>query len=113
MSYEFAAARSRRPTVIYVLDEFREVDVDPDEALKLMKADPLKLFDSVRKVVEEELGRIRGVEVGARYLGKDEGVVEFLLETDIGHPAIKVIVSEDPAKALRKFYEAEKTSSMR
>ena len=96
-----------RRTVIYVMDIFTETDIDPDTALKLMKKNPMKLFNEIKKDIRKTLGDWADVKVASKYLEKDSGLVEYIVRSNFGEVSVKVIVGEDPVKILREFYEYE------
>lgn len=80
------------------------------ELLEMIEEDPLKLFDRVRAIVDNEVKGIQDVKLYRRYFDPKEidVVVEYLVKGGFGKLSVKLIYSEAPARALFKYYESEK-----
>ena len=96
-------------TWVYVLDEFKQLDIDEGRLFELAGNDPLKLFEIVRKVLDIE--DISGVRVYNTYFDPRslELLIEYLVTCKLGEVSVKVIHSQDPIATLKKYYEYEKT----
>jgi len=94
------------PTWIYVFDEFRPLDLEPQTVFELTRDDPLKLFDLVREVVEDYVKEIKSVRVHRRFFDSNtfDLVVEYIVECEAGTISAKIIYSENLASTLEKYY---------
>ena len=97
-------------TWIYVFDEFRRVNIDKDELVRLVKEDPAKLFNRVRDALD--VGKVENVSVYDIHFDtqSNELLVEYIVRCGFGEVSVKVIHSQDPVATLKKYYEYEKSS---
>jgi len=101
------------PVWLYLLDEFTPLDVDSQQLLELTES-PYRLFELVRGVVEERIGRVERVKLYKAYIDPAtlELLIEYIVEFERGELSIKVIHSNNPTKTLQKYYyEAEREES--
>jgi len=98
------------PAWVYVFDMLKPLSMDPDVAFRLVRENPLKLFVLVRDVVGEYVGSIEHVNIHGMYFSthEPEFVVEYMVKCVHGEVSVKIIYSEDPVKALAKYYKHEK-----
>lgn len=96
-------------TWIYVSDEFRRVNIDKDELVRLVKEDPAKLFNHIKDALD--VGKVENVSVYDIYfdMQSNEFLVEYIVRCVFGEVSVKVIHSQDPVVTLKKYYEYEKT----
>lgn len=93
-------------TYIYVLDNLREVSLDP--RLVLESRNPLDLFKQIENYVLEEVENIENVEVTNYYRSsKGDVLIEYIVEFDKGRISVKLIVSSNPVETLIDFYKEE------
>ena len=98
-------------TWVYVLDEFKPIDIDVDKLLKLFKKDPSKLFEDVKEVLAEiNVKEIKDVRVYETYHNPDssELLIEYLVNYELGMISVKIIYSRSPKETLYKYYAYEK-----
>jgi len=97
------------PAWLYIFDEFRPLDLEPQTLFELARDDPLKLFEYVREVVEDYVKEVRSVRVHRKFFDIEtfDLVVEYIVECEVGTISAKIVHSENPASALQKFYEYE------
>jgi len=96
-------------TWLYILDEFRPLDIELSMLLRFARYDPIKLFDIVRDVVEDYIDVVRDVRIHDIYIDthKNEVLVEFIVVCDNGEISIKIIHSDNPVAMIRKYYRFE------
>jgi len=94
------------PAWLYVFDEFRSLDIEPPVLFELARDDPLRLFDYVREVVEDYVKEIKSVRVFRKFFDPEtfDLVVEYIVECEAGTVSIKIIYSDRPAEALKKYH---------
>ena len=94
---------------VYVLDEFKPVEVDVDRLLEMAEKEPLRIFNSIRKALTGIVKEIKIVRVHDTYFNPDtsELVIEYLIESDIGNISVKFIHSSDPSQTLINYYKYE------
>ncbi len=95
------------------MDRFIFLDIPLDKVLEFIEDRPLDLFELVRNIIEDETGQVYDVEVYRKYFNPRslDIVVEYLIKCRVGEVSVKLIYSNDPVKALRKYYEAEKDNT--
>ena len=89
---------------IYICDVFREVEVPAD----LLRS-PEALFEAVRGEAEWCVSGIKSARLERAYVTKEGAVVEYLVEYDYGTALARVILAEDPVKALEEAESAVAT----
>jgi len=97
------------PAWLYVFDEFRPLDLEPQTLFELARGDPLRLFEYVKDVVEDYVKEIRSVRVRGKFFDPEtlDLVVEYIVECEAGTISAKIIYSEKPSLTLQKFYKHE------
>jgi len=65
------------PVCLYLLYEFTPLDIDSQQLLELAES-PYRLFELVRKAVEERIGRVEKVKLYKTYI--DPATLELLIE---------------------------------
>ena len=101
-------------TYVYYMDTFKPIDMDVDELLKLAERDPLEIFNSIKEILDD-LGEIKDVQVYNMFFNPKtlELIIEYIVHCNIGTVSIKIIYSDNPIEALRRYYEHERKSKMR
>jgi len=96
-------------TWVYVLDEFRPVDVEEKRLLEIVEEDPLKLFEAIREVLASDIKEIRSVRVYDVYFNpsNSELLVEYLVKSELGEISVKFIYSDSPSQTLLNYYKYE------
>ncbi len=91
------------------MDRFIPLKASLDMVLELVEKDPLKLFRYVRKLVENEVGKIHHVTFYDSFVDPSELdiVIEYIAYCKLGEVSIKLIYSKNPEKALEKYYKYE------
>jgi len=94
---------------IYIFDEFKPLDLDSVTILGLVNTDPLKLFATIREVVEDYVKDIENVKVHKVFFDPHnfELLVEYIVYCRTVEISVKLIHSKDPAETLRRYYRAE------
>ena len=97
-------------TYFYLMDIFKKLPYDFQDILEAWEEDPMKLFEMIRSVVEDELGVIRDVRIYRSYFNPQNmtAVVEYIVKFKEGTVGVKIVHAENPAKALMEYYEAER-----
>jgi len=97
------------PVWLYLLDEFTPLGIDSQQLPELAES-PYRLFELVRGVVEERVGRVERVKLYKTYIDSAtlELLIEYIVEFEHGELSIKLIHSNNPTKTLQKYYEAER-----
>ncbi len=100
---------TKRRLYIYLLDRFIPSDLSIGELMELVEEDPIAPFNMVKAVVEDEIGHIQDVRLYGRYFDPSEMdvVIEYLIKGGFGEALVKLIYSEDPRRALLKYYARE------
>jgi len=96
-------------TWVYVLDEFKPARVKAEDALRLMKEDPMRLLRLVNDLLPDMIRGARSVRVYDVYTNPhtSEALVEYIVNINAGSISVKVIVSDNPARTLRDYYVYE------
>jgi hypothetical protein len=95
------------------MDKFIALDITLDKMLELAENRPLALFELVRGLVESEVGEISSVSVYRKYFDSEtlDVVLEYLIRCNLGELSVKILYSDNPARALSKYYEFERVSA--
>jgi len=101
---------TKRRLYIYLLDRFIPSDLPIGELIELIDEDPIAPFNMVKAIVEDEIGHIQDVRLYGRYFDPSEMdvVIEYLIKVSFGEVSVKLIYSEDPRRALLKYYASER-----
>jgi len=96
---------------LYILDEFKPLNVSYDEILHYLDKDPVKLLKLVLVAMDGELGDVENYRVYDVYRdpGEKELLIELLISCSIGEILAKIIASPNPQETLRKYYEREES----
>jgi len=96
------------PVWLYVLGELTPLDIDSSQLLELVES-PYRLFELIRGIVEECIGRLERVKPYRVYLDLTtlKPLTEYMVHFGHGELSIKIIHSSSPAKTLQKYYGAE------
>jgi len=99
-----------RKAYLYIMDKFIPLIISPSEFLELATDNPLKLFKSIKSIVEGEVGQIYDVRVYGRFFDSEnmDVVIEYLVRCRIGEVSAKIIYSNDPSQALVRYYRKER-----
>ena len=91
------------------MDRFIPLKISIDKVLELVESDPLGLFNYVKTIVEEKVGKIYRVTLYDVFFDPKELdiVIEYMVYCRIGNISVKLIYSENPSKALEKYYKYE------
>jgi hypothetical protein len=100
-----------RRAYLYAGDLFKPLDLSWSELVELAEK-PEAVLERFRREIEELAGPVRSLKLRkAAVTGSGEAVVEYMAELAgekvSGEASVKIIYAEDPAKALREFYERE------
>jgi len=92
------------------MDRFIPLNVPLDKVLELAESRPLELFELVKDIIEDKVGKVYDAEVYEKYFDpKDlDIVIEYFIRYNLGEVSLKIIYSKDPVKALNKYYNYEK-----
>jgi len=95
------------------MDKLVPLGIPIDRFLELAESRPLELFRLVKRVVEGEVGQVKDVRVYRKYLDPRNLniVVEYFVKCSLGEISVKLVYSDDLAKTLERYYEAEKSST--
>lgn len=95
---------------LYFMDRFIPLNIPLDKVLELAENKPLELFELVKDIIGNEVGRVHDVNVYKKYFDPRnlDVVIEYFVKCDLGKLSFKIVYSKDPAKALIKYYEYEK-----
>lgn len=111
MPVKTTSTRPGERVVLYFMDIFQDLDLDPANARELIERDPMKLFEKIRINVEKALGRISDVKVYDVYKSRHGVLVEYLVKGEVGELSARVIVGENPYKVLFDYYRYEQSAS--
>ena len=94
------------------MDKFAPLDIPLDKVLELAENKPLTLFELVRDFIEGEIGKINSVNIYKKYFDPKtlDIVLEYFIRCSLGEVSVKILYSDDPIRALSKYYEHEKFS---
>jgi chaperonin GroEL (HSP60 family) len=100
-----------RRAYLYAGDIFRPLDLSWGELVELAER-PEAVLERFRREIEELAGPVKSLKLRkAVVAGGGEAVVEYVAELAggraSGEASVKIIYAEDPARALREFYERE------
>ena len=101
-----------RRAYLYAGDVFKPLDLSWGELVELAER-PEAVLERFRGEIEELAGPVRSLKLRKMVVaGGGEAVVEYLAELAggmaSGEASVKIVYAEDPAKALREFYERER-----
>jgi len=104
-----------RRAYLYAGDLFKPLDLSWGELVELAER-PEAVLERFRREVEELAGPVKSLKLRkAVVAGSGEAVVEYLAELAgervSGEASVKIIYAENPAKALREFYERERETA--
>jgi hypothetical protein len=104
-----------RRAYLYAGDIFKPLDLSWGELVELAER-PEAVLERFGREIEELAGPVRSLRLRkAVVAGSGEAVVEYVAELAggraSGEASVKIVYAEDPARALRKFYEREKRGS--
>jgi chaperonin GroEL (HSP60 family) len=104
-----------RRAYLYAGDLFKPLDLSWGELVELAER-PEAVLERFRREIEELAGPVRSLKLRkAVVAGSGEAVVEYVAELAggmaSGEASVKIVYAEDPARALREFYEREKRGS--
>jgi len=93
---------------LYMMDLFTPLELDP-RLVRRLASEPEKLFELIREEVEWMEGKVKGARLLDTYRDPltSELLVEYIVEVPNGELSVKVIVSDNLAETLRKYYEYE------
>jgi hypothetical protein len=100
-----------RRAYLYAGDVFKPLGLSWGELVELAEK-PEAVLEKFKREIEELAGPVRSLKLRkAAVTGSGEAVVEYVAELAgekaSGEASVKIIYAEDPAKALREFYERE------
>ena len=100
-------------TYLYFMDKFVPLDIPLDKLMEHAESKPLALFEFVRDIIEDEVGRIESVSFHEAYFDPKalDVVLEYFIRCSLGELSVKILYSDDPVRALGKYYEHEKLSA--
>jgi uncharacterized hydantoinase/oxoprolinase family protein len=101
-----------RRAYLYAGDLFKPLDLSWGELVELAER-PEAVLERFRREIEELAGPVRSLKLRkAVVAGSGEAVVEYAAELAgekaSGEASVKIVYAEDPARALREFYERER-----
>jgi uncharacterized hydantoinase/oxoprolinase family protein len=101
-----------RRAYLYAGDLFKPLDLSWGELVELAER-PEAVLERFRREIEELAGPVRSLRLRkAVVAGSGEAVVEYAAELAggraSGEASVKIVYAEDPARALREFYERER-----
>jgi chaperonin GroEL (HSP60 family) len=101
-----------RRAYLYAGDVFKPLDLSWGELVELAER-PEAVLERFGREIEELAGPVRSLKLRKMVVaGGGEAVVEYLAELAggmaSGEASVKIVYAEDPAKALREFYERER-----
>ena len=99
----------KRKVYLYVMDILKELNIDSEVFFEASE-DPLKLFNIVKRDIEKVTGKISGVKVYKTFLDpkKLNGLVEYIVDSNVGAISVKIIYSDKPVRTLIKYYRFER-----
>jgi chaperonin GroEL (HSP60 family) len=105
-----------RRAYLYAGDVFRPLDLSWGELVELAER-PEAVLERFRREIEELAGPVKSLKLRkAVVAGSGEAVVEYIAELAgekvSGEASVKIVYAEDPAKALREFYERERREAV-
>jgi len=104
-----------RRAYLYAGDLFKPLDLSWGELVELAEK-PEAVLERFEREIEELAGPVKSLKLRkAVVAGGGEAVVEYIAELAggkaSGEASVKIIYAEDPAKALREFYERERETA--
>ena len=98
---------------LYFMDLFKPLNISLADILELAERNPLALFNTVKKHIEQELGDIKDVKVYKRYFNPErmDIVVEYFVECKMGEVSVKLVYTDNLSRTLEEYYRSEKKSS--
>jgi chaperonin GroEL (HSP60 family) len=104
-----------RRAYLYAGDLFKPLDLSWGELVELAEK-PEAVLERFRREIEELAGPVRSLKLRkAVVAGSGEAVVEYVAELAggraSGKASVKIVYAEDPARALREFYEREREAA--
>ena len=104
-----------RRAYLYAGDVFKQLDLSWGELVELAER-PEAVLERFRREIEELAGSVKSLKLRkAMVAGGGEAVVEYIAELAgekaSGEASVKIVYAEDPAKALREFYERERETA--
>jgi len=104
-----------RRAYLYAGDLFKPLDLSWGELVELAER-PEAVLERFRREIEELAGPVRSLKLRkAVVAGSGEAVVEYAAELAgekaSGEASVKIVYAEDPARALREFYEREREAA--
>jgi len=101
-----------RRAYLYAGDLFKPLDLSWGELVELAER-PEAVLERFRREIEELAGPVRSLKLRkAVVAGSGEAVVEYVAELAggraSGEASVKIVYAENPARALREFYERER-----
>jgi hypothetical protein len=104
-----------RRAYLYAGDLFKPLDLSWGELVELAEK-PEAMLERFRREIEELAGPVKSLRLWKMVAaGGGEAVVEYLAELAggkaSGEASVKIIYAEDPARALREFYEREREAA--
>jgi len=91
------------------MDKFVPLDIPLDKLMEHAESKPLALFEFVRDIIEDEVGRIESVSFHEAYFDPKalDVVLEYFVRCSLGELSVKILYSDDPVRALSRYYEHE------
>ena len=101
-----------RRAYLYAGDVFRPLGLSWGELVELAER-PEAVLERFRREIEELAGPVKSLKLRkAVVAGGGEAEIEYIAERAgekaSGEASVKIVYAEDPAKALREFYERER-----
>jgi len=101
-----------RRAYLYAGDLFKPLNLSWGELVELAEG-PEAVLERFKRKIEELAGSVKSLKLRkAVVAGSGEAVVKYLAERTgekaSGEASVKIIYAEDPARALREFYERER-----
>ena len=69
---------------VYLMDRFYELSLGFDELVRLYDEDPLKVFELIKPLVEEKVGKVSDVRLYNSFLGNETALIEYMVKTESG-----------------------------
>ena len=101
-----------RRAYLYAGDLFKPLDLSWGELVELAER-PEAVLERFRREIEELAGPVKSLKLRkAVVAGSGEAVIEYMAELAgekvSGEASVKIVYAENPARALREFYERER-----
>lgn len=95
---------------VYLMDRIFRVDLGFGELVEMFEKDYREPLNYVRSIVEEQVGKVKGVRKYAVFIDRDSGVavLEYIVLIDSGEISVKIVHAVNPRTALMAYYDAEK-----